>query len=483
MPEARRGIDALGGNMPFLGGRRIATQHGERYAEWLAEAYGCSGDTDYVGYFFHRARALMGERGTLGFIATNAIADGDNRRTVLGNLVAVPKPFRIFAAETGLPWPGNAEVLVSTLFMERGLPENVARPYVLNGRGVESISSLLRSGTEWPEPEALAENAGLALVGCFLRGSGFILEQPEAEALLRCHPHEAEVIRPFLTGDDLNNSVGQQAQRFVIDFGDRSLAEARRYPRALALVEERVRPGRERLKTTGADAEHRKYWWRFANVRKELREQAARVPRLLGTARVSKHSLFAFIPASWTSSEQVVVFPLPSWTAFGVLQSRIHGAWVTFQATHMGEGLRYSAGECFAPYPFPERAPRTVLPSLEAAGERLYEARREFMNERGLGLTETYNLLNDRSASDAAIEGLRALHVDLDRAVLTAYGWADVSVPPFGIVAPDFEDAVGARLFALNVQRRAAPIPARPGPRKARPRAEPKASSRKKASA
>lgn len=469
--------------MPFLGGSRIPTQHGERYAEWLAETYRCTGHTDYVGYFFHRARALMAARGTIGFIATNAIADGDNRRTVLGDLVGASNPFRIFAAETGLPWPGNAQVLVSTLFMERGLPETAARPCVLDGRRVDSINSRLRSGTEWPEPEALAENADLALVGCFLRGTGFILEVTEGEALVSRHPEEAAVIRPFLTGDDLNNSLGQQAQRFVIDFGDMSLAEARRYPQAFALVEERVRPGRERLKTTGADAEHRKYWWRFANVRKELRDQAARVPRLLATARVSKHSSFAFVPANWTPSEQVVVFPLPSWTAFAILQSRVHGAWVTLQATHMGEGLRYSAGECFAPYPFPERDPRTGVPALETAGERLYEARREFMTERALGLTETYNLLADHRANDAVLEKLRALHMDIDRAVLAAYGWTDVSVPAFGTAAPEFEDAIGARLFALNVERRAAPTSARPGPRKARPRGEPKAPSRRKASA
>lgn len=489
MTATKRGIDAFGGNMPFLGGRRISTEHGERYTEWLTETYGGNGGTDYVGYFFHRAQQLMAPSGSMGFIATSAIADGDNRRTVLLRLLE--DSYHIHAADTGMPWPGNAQVLVSTLFLERRLPDDVTRPRRLDGRPVEAINSRLRSGREWPEPESLADNEGLALAGCFLRGTGFILEREEARALLAAHPEEAEVVRPFLTGDDLSNTVDQQAQRFVIDFSDMTLGEAQRFPCALAILEERVRPERERLKTKGADAEHRKYWWRFANVRKELRERAAEVPRLLATARVSKHSTFAFVPSTWTPSEQVVVFPLPSWTAFAVLQSRVHSVWVELQATRMGEAPRYSGGECFGPFPFPERDPRTALPALEAIGERVHQARAELMRARHLGLTSTYNLLTDPTVAEAPIARLRELHVELDQAVLAAYGWTDVEVPAFGVVDRSFEDAVAGRLFALNVERRAraatdpakpalkrARSPAGPGPRRTVARAQETKSSR-----
>ncbi|HEX9620251.1 MAG TPA: type IIL restriction-modification enzyme MmeI, partial [Polyangiaceae bacterium] len=418
--------------------------------------------------------------------------------SVLGPLLAADRGFHIHAANTRRPWPGNAQVLVSTLFLERGLPGYVTRPRLLDERPVGRINSRLRAGDEWPEPEPLPDNAGLALVGCFLRGEGFILEPDEANAFLKAHPAEAHVIRPFLTGDDLNNTPDQRALRFVVDFRDMTLDEARCLPHALSIVEERVRPGRERLKTKGADAEHRKYWWRFANVRKELRERAGRLgraagprlngePRLLATARVSKHSSFAFVPASFAPSEQVVVFPLASSTAFAVLQSRVHRVWVALQATRMGEGIRYSAGDCFLPFPFPERDPRAVLPGLESIGQRLYDARAALMRERGVGLTAIYNLLAGESPCEPAIGQLRELCRELDRAVLDAYGWTDIAVPPFVEVDQDFEDAVAGRLFALNAARAATSARPRPGetraamhgsrgtasagPRKARPRA------------
>lgn len=449
--------------MPFLGGRRIASEHGERYCDWLTQMFGGTGDTDYVGYFFHRAAELMTSSGSIGFIATNAIADGDNRRSILGRLVESEPPFRIHTADTGLPWPGNAQVLVATVFLERGLPAGATQPCRLDGRAVPAINSRLRSGEEWAEPEALQENSGLALVGCFLRGGGFILEREEAEAFLEKHPEESDVVRPFLTGDDLNNTPDQSAQRFVIDFRDMTLEQAQRFPRALAILQERVRPGRERLKSTGADAEHRKYWWRFANVRKELRQCADDIDRSglrlnglpvwLATARVSKHSMFAFVPSSWTPSEQVVIVPVSSWSAFAVLQSRLHGVWVALQATHMGEGIRYSASECFAPFPFPDLDPRAVLPALEEIGERLYAARAKHLRKREIGLTQAYNELTDAAVEDRDIVRLREIHQELDRVVLDAYGWTTIAVPPMTRSDAAFEDAVAGRLFALNALR------------------------------
>src|SRR5512133_214506 len=168
MSGSTRGIQAFGGNMPFLGGRRIASVYGERYTDWLTEIYGGTGDTDYVGYFFHRAAELMTPSGTMGFIATNSIAEGDNRRTVLARMIEREPPFEIYAATTGVPWPGSAQVLVSTLHLSRGLPEHSTAKKVLDERPVTSINSRLRVGEEWPEPTSLPENDGLALVGCFL---------------------------------------------------------------------------------------------------------------------------------------------------------------------------------------------------------------------------------------------------------------------------------------------------------------------------
>jgi hypothetical protein len=129
----------------------------------------------------------------------------------------------------------------------------------------------------------------------------------------------------------------------------------------------------------------------------------------------------------------------------------------------MKTDLNYSASDCFETFPFPMPDPRAVLPAVEAAGERLYEARARFMVESSpqIGLTKTYNALKDPTNTDPRVLELRSLHEALDRAVLEAYGWAgEVEVPPYCAAGPAQEKAVARfgdevvdRLYGLNEER------------------------------
>jgi hypothetical protein len=55
------GFDAVVGNPPFLGGKRISSEFGLRYKEWLAELHSASSNADLVAHFFRRAFALLRE--------------------------------------------------------------------------------------------------------------------------------------------------------------------------------------------------------------------------------------------------------------------------------------------------------------------------------------------------------------------------------------------------------------------------------------
>ena len=53
------------------------------------------------------------------------------------------------------------------------------------------------------------------------------------------------------------------------------------------------------------------------------------------------------------------------------------------------------------------------------------------MLRRDLGLTKLYNLVNDpdtRRRRDLDVARLRQIHVELDHAVMDAYGWGDVEL-------------------------------------------------------
>jgi hypothetical protein len=82
------------------------------------------------------------------------------------------------------------------------------------------------------------------------------------------------------------------------------------------------------------------------------------------------------------------------------------------------------------------------------------------MAETSQGLTQTYNRLKDPDCDEPRIVALRRLHEEMDRAVLDAYGWSRIAVPPFcpktdadRASLEAFEDEVIDALFVLNAAR------------------------------
>jgi hypothetical protein len=112
--EHTDGFNAIVGNPPFLGGKRISGVIGERYRDWLADLHqGAGKNVDLCGHFFRRAYALLKTGGAFGMIATNTIAQGDTREGVLEPLLS--EGAVIYRATKRVPWPGEAAVTISTV--------------------------------------------------------------------------------------------------------------------------------------------------------------------------------------------------------------------------------------------------------------------------------------------------------------------------------------------------------------------------------
>jgi len=448
-------MDAFVGNPPFLGGSSVSSGFGEAYRHWLPCIHdGAHGNADLSAHFFLRAAALLGDHGTIGLIATNTIAQGDTRATGLQALAG--RGVSIYDATRSMPWPGDAAVTVAVVHLACGRASATRRELRLDGRAVETISSRLRATGERPDPVKLAANAGTSFLGAKVYGQGFTLTPEERDALVAMDPRNAERIFPYLGGKEVNSSPTQSHERYVISFGQMELSDAERWPDLIAIVREKVKPERDRNNRVN----YRERWWQFGEFRPGLYEAIAPLDRCLVTARVTKHLCFSFQPTDRILNEKLYVFPLPSYTAFAVLQSRVHEGWTWLLSSTMKTDLNYSASDCFETFPFPAPDPRTVHCDLEAMGTRLYETRAAHMVEQGEGLTTTYNKLEDPDCTDAPIARLRRLHEEMDAAVLAAYGWDDLEVPPYCPATPAeeraaeaFSDAVIGRLFVLNAER------------------------------
>lgn len=435
---AAGGFDVILGNPPFMGGLRISGAFGEKYRNWLTAAFDpFTGTADLCAAFFRRAFASIRHTGRLGMIATNTLGQGDTRESGLAQIVR--RGGNIVFAQRFVKWPGRANVEVNLVAIanlggpapsgptgdatqRRDATERV--PPMLDGVHVPMISSRLDSEPE-AEPVRLAQNESRAFIGDYVRGIGFVLEPEEAQHLLAADPRNADCLYPYLNGEDLNSDPEQRPSRQVICFHDWELERARQYPTLLRIVEERVRPERERLRNRD-DRRDRGNWWRFARYRGDMRAAIAPLRRVLVRSRVSELHMLAFVPTGWVYGDATIVFAFDDDYHFALLQSNVHEAWVWKNSSSLESRNRYTPTDCFETFAFPQDPPAASRREAEQLGEAYHEHRRQIMLARQLGLTRTYNLFHDPACTDADIVRLRELHAAMDRAILACYGWTDL---------------------------------------------------------
>jgi hypothetical protein len=417
------GFDAILGNPPFGGKNTISASNGDMYIPLLQVLRPhAHGGADLCAHFFLRAAEVLRRGGVFGLIATNSVKQGNTRDTGLRHMTQA-MDITLYRATTDLDWPvSGAAVVVDIVHGCKGAWGGACW---LNDEPVGALNSDLQPGDEAQELFPLLANEELGFQGSVVLGAGFVLTPDEAQALIARDPRNGEIVKPYIGGQELNSNPRLEHERCVIDFGDRDLDEAERWPELLQIVREKVKPDRDKNNREA----RRKYWWRFGDRQPGLYAALQPLQRCLVCARVSKHLMFAFQPVGRVLSEAVVVFALERWSEFAVLQSVVHEAWA--RDAGLGSSLkndhRYTPSTCFETFAFP-RCGEAAWAAMEEAGRALYACRGEVMERRGEGMTAVWNRVMDEEEEGAEIVRLRSLKVAMDEAVLRAYGWGDVGV-------------------------------------------------------
>lgn len=454
------GFDAVVGNPPYLGGQRITGALGTNFREWLVHqiADGVRGSADLVAYFLLRAFSLLRPTGTLGLIATNTVGQGDTREVGLDQLVA--RGLTLTRAVQSKSWPSaSANLEYAALWGGRGPVADQAHR-VADDIVVPRISTLLEpAGQVDRPPQRLRENEGIGFIGCYVLGIGFVLEPEEAQAWIAEDVRNREVLFRYLSGEDLNSRTDCSAPRWVIDFNDRCETCAARYPLPFARVEQLIRP--ERMRNNRKV--YRDHWWQYAERRPAMRWATTELDKVLVIALVSKSVMPVRVPTGQVFSHKLGVFATDSFADQAVLSSSLHQMWAIKYGSTMRADVNYSPSDVFMTFPRPEPTER-----LAKIGQTLDRERREIMLRRQLGLTKLYNLVNDPELADGHdpdIARMRRIHVELDEAVMAAYGWEDVPLEhgfhtyrqmTRWTVSPAARVEILDRLLAENLRRAAA---------------------------
>lgn len=298
--ERRGKFDAVVGNPPFLGGKRISGALGSALREHLvaAVASGATGNADLAAYFILRMCSVGTSVGTL---ATNTITQGDTREVGLDRITDAG--WTIHRAIKSEPWPNEANLEISKLWV---YDRDWTTPAHLGNRVVERITPFLDPARRVSgRPERLAANENLSFIGCLVGSKGFVLTEREAQELLTQDHTYSRVVRPYLDGQDFNSSPTQSARRWVVDFGEMSEAEARRYSKPWRIVQDRVR---EEVLNKKGYAGWSERWWQYWNVRPAMRRAIEGKERVVAIGRVSKAVVPSLVLADQVLHEKLVVF-------------------------------------------------------------------------------------------------------------------------------------------------------------------------------
>ncbi|NVK64980.1 MAG: GreA/GreB family elongation factor [Flavobacteriales bacterium] len=418
---ANGGFDCILGNPPFLNGLKITEYFGDSMNLYLVSNFkGGSKRVDLAAYFFRRDFELINSRGFFALISTNTISQGKTREGGLD--VILKNGGTIVFASKSVQWPGEASVVVSLCSIAKG-HESINR--VLNNKNVEFISSLFEDEEKLAKPYKLFKNTSLCFQGSNPYGKEFEINEEIMLHMLSISEQNNNVVRPYLGGKELNSRVTNSPSRWIINFHELDLSEAKKYTEPFKHVESFVKPERNKRDAI-------KYprlvneWWKFWHSRQSLYDTIGKkkLTSLIGRSRVSNLHIIDSFPPDWTYSEALIVFLFDDYDSTGVLQSNIHEAWTTKYSSTMKNDVRYIVSDCFEAYPFPNQE----IKDIGTKTKSYFKKRNEVKSHHQIGLTKLYRLFHTNDELELTILKLRELHKEMDEAVLAAYGWQDIDL-------------------------------------------------------
>ena len=430
------------GNPPFLGGKKLRAELGDRYVEQLFAAWAgrVPRQADLVAYWHEAAREAIarGQCKRAALLATQGIRGGAN----LEVLRRIKASGDIFMAWSDAPWVAQgAAVRVSMVAQDDGSETRRS----LDGIAVAVIHADLTGGRigapDVTRARRLHENRGVAFMGD-TKGGKFDLSPEQAAALLAApgppgRPN-SDVVVPWVNGLDVTR---RPRGKHIIDFGvDMPEATAAQYIEPFAYLRERVAP----VRATNRREAYRDRWWIHVEPRPALRAAIRPLARFIATPTVARHRVFVWLTSPTLPDHQLIVIAREDDYCLGVLHSRIHELWSLRMCTWLGAGNdpRYTPTTTFETFPFPwpldtpeghlTPAQRRHSAAIAAAAAALHAARQRWQcpaepTQPGLAvdaarepgrrtLTALYH---------ARPDWLVAAHAALDRTVAAAYGWPD----------------------------------------------------------
>ncbi|MDE0118801.1 MAG: N-6 DNA methylase [Bdellovibrionales bacterium] len=433
-PEA----DVIIGNPPFLSSKKMKRELPVEYVDKVRQKFKeVPGRADYCVYWFRKAHDNLKKGQRAGLVGTNTIRENYSRQGGLDYIVK--NKGTITEAVSTQVWSGEANVHVSIVNWVKGSFQGKKKLFTQLGNKVASswkietpkkINSGLSSKTSVKAAHVLKANRKpkRCFQGQTTGTSNFYLSKEEYKSFINKNPKNAEVIFPFFTGREFLNAQGKKRlpKRFMIDFSQMNILEAKRYKEPFQHIQKTVLPDVKRkaadeIKKQGKPKDwnnHLKFWWRHWRNRPDLIRAVSKVKKYIVVSRTVKKPLaFEFISNAIRIADAVVAFDFEDNYSFGIIQSSVHLEWVKSCGGTLKGDIRYTGDTVFSTFPWPQNPTEIQIKKISTTVNNLMKIRKEAMSKNNWGLRELYNTLEDTGQNP-----LKEAHKQLDETVRQAYG-------------------------------------------------------------
>ncbi len=412
--------DAIIGNPPFLGGKRMRLSLGDDYIDRVFAKFSDVKDSvDFCSYWFRLAHDNLGDKGRAGLVATNSISQGKSRAASLDYIFQ--NGGYIHDAVSTQVWSGEAKVHVSIANWSKAEP----KIYRLDGKDVSRINSSLQAEIDVTHAVRLKANLDIGFQGVIPVGKGFYVDFAKVEEWIKADPKNKNVLKLSCSAGDLTDVPNGLPSRWIIDFNDMSFEDANCYKLPFAHIKSTVKPERD----SNRDSKAKEYWWRFLRARPEMRLILSSLSLYFIAPRHSKWIIFLPAQTNCLPADSTTVIASDDFYVLGLLTSKVHRIWVKAQSSTLKGDTRYTHNSCFETFPFPQFDPNTknkglkplALPQqIRATMQELHQYRSQQMETKQWGITKLYNEYFHEPASQ-----LYKLHAKLDKLVMEAYGFSE----------------------------------------------------------
>lgn len=428
------GVDAIVGNPPYLSSKLMKVEYAVDYVESVRKHFkDVPGRADYCVYWFQKVHNHLKRGQRAGLVGTNTIRQNYSREGGLDYILA--NNGTITEAVSTQVWSGEANVHVSIVNWIKGDSTEKKKLFTqlgdrLNGswrvEELENIPASLSSNLDIKEAKVLTANKKpkRCFVGQAPQSEGFYLKPDQYLKLKDSNKNNKEVLFPFLIGREFL-SKARGPKRYIIDFGQRTLTESKKYKEPFKIIESTVLPdvqskAEKEYKKIGKKKDwnnHLQNWWKHWRNRPDLIEAINTLERYIVVSRVTKRPIFDFVDAKIHPGDALVAFSFDDDYSFGILQSSFHWGWFKGQCSTLGGTWRYTGETVFETFPWPQVNNESTVKKVAEEARKLSELRNSIMKKTKWGLKDLYATLDLPGKSE-----LKDQQELLDDAVQVAFG-------------------------------------------------------------